>query len=149
MSENLASEQSKYINEQHGVQDALWNLQVKYGGLLDEKSILEAELEASRRLRSWIVDKARKSQILDKVLEEAGRRNSRCDRRKNLVVEYLYRSRDEQVKRSLLYSCQRALNIVLASSVMSYCTPSGSAGGEGKYVILVVKANGNGSRSQL
>lgn len=51
MSENLASEQSKYINEQHGVQDALWNLQVKYGGLLDEKSILEAELEASRRLR--------------------------------------------------------------------------------------------------
>lgn len=50
-SERLASEQTKDINEQHAVQDMLGNLQVKYEGLHDEKSILEAEVEAIRILR--------------------------------------------------------------------------------------------------
>ncbi|KAL2546526.1 hypothetical protein Fot_15759 [Forsythia ovata] len=74
MSERLASERTKHIDEQHVLQDMLGNLQVNYEGLLDTKSILEAEVEAIRILRSWIEDEARKSQIRAKVLEEAGRR---------------------------------------------------------------------------
>ncbi|XP_059454682.1 uncharacterized protein LOC132184908 [Corylus avellana] len=74
MSEKLASERSMHISEQHNLQDMFSDLQTKQEGLLDTKSILEAEKEALRILRSWVEDEARKSQARAKVLEEVGRR---------------------------------------------------------------------------
>ncbi|PIN01017.1 hypothetical protein CDL12_26481 [Handroanthus impetiginosus] len=74
MSDKLSYERAKYIDEQRSVQDMRHDLQVKYEELVDAKSIMEAELEALRILRSWVEDEARKSQARAKVLEEAGRR---------------------------------------------------------------------------
>ncbi|KAH6805413.1 hypothetical protein C2S51_030244 [Perilla frutescens var. frutescens] len=74
MSEKLSHEKAKYIDELRGMQDVRHDLQAKYEGLLDAKSILEAEIEALRILRSWVEDEARKSQARAKVLKEAGRR---------------------------------------------------------------------------
>lgn len=51
MSERLASERAKYMEEQSNLQAVLCDLQVKYEVLLDAKSILEAEIEALRILR--------------------------------------------------------------------------------------------------
>ncbi|KAL0327050.1 UNVERIFIED_CONTAM: hypothetical protein Sangu_1783000 [Sesamum angustifolium] len=74
MTEKLSSERAKVVEEQHGIQDIQHDLQVNFERLLDTKSILEAEVEALRILRSWVEDEARKSQARAKVLEEAGRR---------------------------------------------------------------------------
>ncbi|GMP83142.1 hypothetical protein CsSME_00037171 [Camellia sinensis var. sinensis] len=74
MSERLACENAKHADEQRNLQDMLSDLQVKLEGTLDAKSILQAEIEALRILRSWIEDEARKSQARAKVLEEVGRR---------------------------------------------------------------------------
>ncbi|CAK9182276.1 unnamed protein product, partial [Ilex paraguariensis] len=74
MSERFAYERAKHLDEQHNLQGILSDLQVKHEGMLDVKSILEAEKEALRILRSWIEDEARKSQARAKVLEEVGRR---------------------------------------------------------------------------
>ncbi|XP_031099274.1 uncharacterized protein LOC116003525 [Ipomoea triloba] len=74
MSNTLASEQAVYMEEQSELQGVLSDLQVKYEGLLDTKSVLEAEIEALRILRSWVEDEGKKSQARAKVLEEAGRR---------------------------------------------------------------------------
>ncbi|KAG2665311.1 hypothetical protein I3760_15G002400 [Carya illinoinensis] len=74
MSEKLASERDLYITEQHDLHNMLSDLQITQEGLLDTKSILEAEKEALRILRSWVEDDARKSQARAKVLEEVGRR---------------------------------------------------------------------------
>lgn len=51
MSNTLASEQAVYMEEQSELQGVLSDLQVKYEGLLDTKSVLEAEIEALRILR--------------------------------------------------------------------------------------------------
>ncbi|XP_022726946.1 uncharacterized protein LOC111282919 isoform X2 [Durio zibethinus] len=74
MSERLASERTMYVTEQSKLQDMVSGLQFKREGILDAKSILEAEIEALRILRSWVEDEARKSQARAKVLEEVGRR---------------------------------------------------------------------------
>ncbi|KAM7464385.1 hypothetical protein LguiA_032506 [Lonicera macranthoides] len=74
MSERLASEMAKYTDEQRDVQSMRGDLQGKYEGVLDTKSILEAEIEALRILRSWIEDEAKKNQARAKVLEEVARR---------------------------------------------------------------------------
>ncbi|KAH7569884.1 hypothetical protein JRO89_XS05G0013000 [Xanthoceras sorbifolium] len=74
MSERLESERAMYITENSKLQDILSDLQTRQEGLLDAKSILEAEKEALRILRSWVEDEARKSQARAKVLEEVGRR---------------------------------------------------------------------------
>ncbi|KAM6548187.1 hypothetical protein CsatB_019863 [Cannabis sativa] len=74
MSELLASERALYVAEQSNLQNLLNDLESKQEGLLDTKSILEAEIEALRILRSWVEDEARKSQARAKVLEEVGRR---------------------------------------------------------------------------
>lgn len=74
MTEKLSCERAKIVEEQRGIQDIQHNLQVNFERLLDTKSILEAEVEALRILRSWVEDEARKSQARAKVLEEAGRR---------------------------------------------------------------------------
>ncbi|PON87030.1 S-layer domain containing protein [Trema orientale] len=74
MSEKLASERALYVAEQSNLQDMLSDLESKQEGILDTKSILEAEKEALRILRSWVEDEARKSQARAKVLEEVGRR---------------------------------------------------------------------------
>ncbi|KAL0446929.1 UNVERIFIED_CONTAM: hypothetical protein Slati_1820800 [Sesamum latifolium] len=74
MTEKLSSERAKIVEEQRGIQDIQHDLQVNFERLLDTKSILEAEVEALRILRSWVEDEARKSQARAKVLEEAGRR---------------------------------------------------------------------------
>ncbi|XP_059648625.1 uncharacterized protein LOC132294692 [Cornus florida] len=74
MSERLECERAKYMDERHNLQDMLSDLQMKQEALLDAKSILEAEIEALRILKSWIEDEARKSQARAKVLEEVGRR---------------------------------------------------------------------------
>ncbi|KAJ6324535.1 hypothetical protein OIU76_011768 [Salix suchowensis] len=74
MSERLASERSVYVAEQCDLQELLGKLQLKQEEMLDTKSILEAEIEALRILRSWVEDEARKSQARAKVLEEVGRR---------------------------------------------------------------------------
>lgn len=74
MSEKLASERTTYVAEKLNLQDVLSDLETKQERMLDEKSILEAEIEAVRILKSWIEDEARKSQARAKVLEEVGRR---------------------------------------------------------------------------
>lgn len=51
MSERLSLEKAKYIDELRGIQDIQHDLQAKYEGLLDAKSILETEIEALRILR--------------------------------------------------------------------------------------------------
>lgn len=51
MFERLEIERAKYIDEQQSVQNMRGDLQAKYDGLLDTKSILEAEIEAVRILR--------------------------------------------------------------------------------------------------
>ncbi|KAJ0038302.1 hypothetical protein Pint_23345 [Pistacia integerrima] len=70
----LASERAVYVEEKCQLQNMLGELLTKQEGLLDTKSILEAEKEALRILRSWVEDEARKSQARAKVLEEVGRR---------------------------------------------------------------------------
>ncbi|KAL3510867.1 hypothetical protein ACH5RR_030268 [Cinchona calisaya] len=74
MSERLLFERGKYMEEKGDLEAVLSDLRVKYEGLLDAKSILEAETEALRILKSWIDDEARKSQAQAKVLEEVGQR---------------------------------------------------------------------------
>ncbi|GER29849.1 hypothetical protein STAS_05745 [Striga asiatica] len=74
MSEKLELEKENYVVEQVEVQNTRHDLQLKLEGLLDEKSILEAEIEALKILRSWVEDEAKKSQARAKLLEEAGRR---------------------------------------------------------------------------
>ncbi|XP_057509506.1 uncharacterized protein LOC130792080 [Actinidia eriantha] len=74
MSERLACDKSQHADEQRNLQDLLTDSEVKLEGMLDAKSILEAEIEALQILRSWIEDEARKSQARAKVLEEVGRR---------------------------------------------------------------------------
>ncbi|KAK3041302.1 hypothetical protein RJ639_001404 [Escallonia herrerae] len=73
-SETLAGEKATYTGERHTVESMLSDLQAKHEGLLDAKSVLEAEIEALRILRSWVEEEARKSQARAKVLEEVGRR---------------------------------------------------------------------------
>ena len=51
MSEQLACKRISYMAEQHNLQDMLNELQNKQEGVLDAKSILEAEKEALRILR--------------------------------------------------------------------------------------------------
>lgn len=74
MSERLAFEKSKHVDEQSNLSGTLQDLQIKHESLLDAKSLLEAEIEALRKLRSWVEDEARRSQTRAKVLEEVGRR---------------------------------------------------------------------------
>lgn len=74
MSERLPVEKAKYIDERSNIDTLLSDMLLKYEGLLDAKSILEAEIEALRILRSWVEDEARKSHARAKVLEEVERR---------------------------------------------------------------------------
>ncbi|KAH1074480.1 hypothetical protein J1N35_026808 [Gossypium stocksii] len=74
MSERLASERTMYVTEHSKLQDTLSGLQSKQEEIIDAKSILEAEIEAIKILRSWVEDEARKSKARAKVLEEVGRR---------------------------------------------------------------------------
>lgn len=74
MNQKLASERADYVDEQDKIRSIVRDLEVKYEKVVDSKSILEAELEALRILRSWIEDEAKKGQARTKVLEEVGRR---------------------------------------------------------------------------
>ncbi|KAL8052799.1 hypothetical protein ABFS82_05G028500 [Erythranthe guttata] len=74
LSERICIERNECIDEQCGMKDIKRDLEANFEGLVDAKSILEAEVEALRILRSWIEDEARKSQARAKVLLEAGRR---------------------------------------------------------------------------
>ncbi|KAI3816482.1 hypothetical protein L1987_16180 [Smallanthus sonchifolius] len=74
MNQRLACERAEYVDEQHKIRSIVSELEVKYEKILDSKSILEAELEALRILRSWIEDEAKKGQARTKILEEVGRR---------------------------------------------------------------------------
>lgn len=79
ISERLVSERTEQISDEEMVQTLRYEMQIKKEGILDAKSMLEAEIEALRILRSWIEDEARKSNARSKVLEEVGRRWT-CDR---------------------------------------------------------------------
>ncbi|CAN4121917.1 unnamed protein product [Withania somnifera] len=74
MSERLAREKFKHVDEQCDLSGMIHDFQVKHEALLDTKSMLEAEIEALRKLRTWVEDEARKSQARAKVLEEVERR---------------------------------------------------------------------------
>lgn len=74
MSRRLSSERANYMTERRNLKVMLSDLQSEVEGLLDAKSLLEAEKEASRILRSWVEDEGRKNQARAKVLEEVGRR---------------------------------------------------------------------------
>ncbi|XP_021754831.1 uncharacterized protein LOC110720134 [Chenopodium quinoa] len=74
ISERLASERTEQSSDEEIVQTLRSDLQIKKEGILDAKSVLEAEIEALRILRSWIEDEARKSKARSKVLEEVSRR---------------------------------------------------------------------------
>ncbi|KAM3269446.1 hypothetical protein P3S67_030328 [Capsicum chacoense] len=74
MSERLAREKFEHVNEQCDLSGTIHDLLVKHEAVLDTKSMLEAEIEALRKLRSWVEDEARRSQARAKVLEEVERR---------------------------------------------------------------------------
>ncbi|KAF8100881.1 hypothetical protein N665_0214s0041 [Sinapis alba] len=74
MSQRLATDKSVYMVEHSELQEMLSELQSKLESVLDKRSILEAEVEALRILRTWVEDEAKASQARAKVLEEAGRR---------------------------------------------------------------------------
>ncbi|XP_051149412.1 uncharacterized protein LOC127264080 [Andrographis paniculata] len=74
LSEKLSSESAEHIDEQREVSSTRHDLQANYAKLIDTKSILEAEIEAMRMLRTWMEKEAKNSQARAKVLEEAGRR---------------------------------------------------------------------------
>ncbi|CAH8383452.1 unnamed protein product [Eruca vesicaria subsp. sativa] len=74
MSQRLATDKSVYMVEHSKLQEMLSELQSKFESVLDKRSILEAEVEALRILRTWVEDEAKASQARAKVLEEAGRR---------------------------------------------------------------------------
>ncbi|CAH2045512.1 unnamed protein product [Thlaspi arvense] len=74
MSVRLTSNKSVYLVEHSELQEMLSDVQSKLESLLDKRSILEAEVEALRILRSWVEDEAKASQARAKVLHEAGRR---------------------------------------------------------------------------
>lgn len=74
MNERLSYERKNFVDEKQKTRSNVGELEVKYERILDTKSILEAELEALRILRSWIEDEAKKGQARTKVLEEVGRR---------------------------------------------------------------------------
>ncbi|KAI3778885.1 hypothetical protein L2E82_08274 [Cichorium intybus] len=74
INEKLAYERDNYVDEREKTRVDVSKLEVKYERILDTKSILEAELEALRILRSWIEDEAKKGQARTKVLEEVERR---------------------------------------------------------------------------
>ncbi|CAL1392864.1 unnamed protein product [Linum trigynum] len=73
-SERLASERATYVAEQCHIQELRKAVLMDQEGVIDSKSILEAEVEALRILRTWVEDEAKKSQARAKVLEEVGRR---------------------------------------------------------------------------
>ncbi|KAL8549370.1 hypothetical protein ACS0TY_008269 [Phlomoides rotata] len=74
MEERLCVETAKNTDDQRSIEGLQRDLEMKLEGLIDAKSILEAEIEALRILRSWVEDEARKSQARAKVLQEAERR---------------------------------------------------------------------------
>ncbi|CAK9316825.1 unnamed protein product [Citrullus colocynthis] len=74
ITEKLLSERSICETEQSELRNMHADLQNQLVGMVDAKSVLEAEKEALRILRSWVEDEARKSQARAKVLEEVGRR---------------------------------------------------------------------------
>ncbi|XP_010514186.1 PREDICTED: uncharacterized protein LOC104790182 [Camelina sativa] len=74
MSQRLISDKSVYLSEHSKLQEMLSDLQSKLESLVDKRSVLEAEIEALRILRSWVEGEARVSHARAKVLEEAGRR---------------------------------------------------------------------------
>ncbi|KAG2301982.1 hypothetical protein Bca4012_060318 [Brassica carinata] len=74
MSQRLTTDESVYLVEHSKLQGMLSELQSKLDSVLDKRSILEAEVEALRILRTWVEDEAKASQARAKVLEEAGRR---------------------------------------------------------------------------
>ncbi|KAL8218593.1 hypothetical protein R6Q57_021966 [Mikania cordata] len=74
MNQRLVDERAGYVDERHKILGTVGELEVKYEKIIDSKAILEAELEALRILRSWIVDEAKQGQTRVKILEEAGRR---------------------------------------------------------------------------
>lgn len=74
MSQRLTTDESVYMVEHSELQKMLSELQSKLETVLDKRSILEAEVEALRILRTWVEDEAKASQARAKVLEEAGRR---------------------------------------------------------------------------
>ncbi|KAI3730554.1 hypothetical protein L1987_61725 [Smallanthus sonchifolius] len=74
MNQRLVDERADHVDDRHKIRSTVSELEVKYEKVLDSKSILEAELEALRILRSWIEDEAKKGEARTKILEEAGRR---------------------------------------------------------------------------
>ncbi|KAM7271847.1 hypothetical protein ACFE04_031061 [Oxalis oulophora] len=74
MLKKLESERAMFVDDKYKTECTLNDLESKREGLLDKKSVLEAEKEAMRILRCWIEEDARKSQARSKVLEEVGRR---------------------------------------------------------------------------
>nr|GEU74138.1 S-layer homology domain-containing protein [Tanacetum cinerariifolium] len=69
MNERLAYERANFVDEKHKIHSTVSELQVNYEKIIDSKSILEAELEALRILRSWIEDEAKKGQARTKFNE--------------------------------------------------------------------------------
>ncbi|KAL5722303.1 hypothetical protein ACHQM5_005841 [Ranunculus cassubicifolius] len=74
MSGRLISERADFVVEKKDLEKMSSELRAKLDGMTEAKSILEAEKEALRMLRSWIEDEARKSQARAQVLEKVGRR---------------------------------------------------------------------------
>ncbi|RZC69955.1 hypothetical protein C5167_033079 [Papaver somniferum] len=74
MSERLESEKTTFLAEQKDLEIAPLDLKAKQEEIIEVKSILEAEIEALRILRSWVEDEARRNQARGQVLEQVGRR---------------------------------------------------------------------------
>ncbi|KAK1299276.1 hypothetical protein QJS10_CPB14g00192 [Acorus calamus] len=74
MRERLTAEKANFDAEQWSLKQLTVDLVEKQDAILEAKSILEAEKEALRILRSWVEDDARRSQVRKKILEGAVKR---------------------------------------------------------------------------
>ncbi|MCL7031401.1 hypothetical protein MKW94_016531 [Papaver nudicaule] len=74
MSERLESEKTSFLAEQKDLEIISNDVKAKQEEIIEVKSILEAEIEALRILRSWVEDEARRNQARAQVLEQVGKR---------------------------------------------------------------------------
>ncbi|XP_009389606.1 uncharacterized protein LOC103976132 isoform X4 [Musa acuminata AAA Group] len=71
MNDKLASERANFISEQQSLERFSADLCGKKDGIVEAKSILEAEIEATRILRSWVEEEALQMRNRADVLSQA------------------------------------------------------------------------------
>ncbi|ERN04368.1 uncharacterized protein LOC18432527 [Amborella trichopoda] len=71
MTAKLASERERLSRERQILNEMLGEVQSRWGDVVEAKSVLEAEIEAIRILRSWVEDEAKRNEARAKLLVAA------------------------------------------------------------------------------